>query len=76
MFKYKIVCLQDAPLSSWDSLHTKRQIRDKFINYAFLEWDHFPGKAWFTLDNISQYWDVHFEKATIVDIVREWFEND
>lgn len=76
MTKYRIVCLQDYPLSSWGGLHTKKQIRDKFMGYAILEMENYPDKKWFTFENISGYWDVRFDKASVVDIVKDWFEDD
>lgn len=65
MYKYKIVCLQRAPLDSWSELYTKKQLIDKFYEYASLEWDSLPNKKWFTLKLIQEIWEVRLEKVSI-----------
>jgi hypothetical protein len=63
VFKYKIICLQGAPLVTWDKLHTKKELIDKFYDFARLEWETEPRRKWITLDVISEFWDVKLERV-------------
>lgn len=62
--KYRIICLENAPLSSWDEPHTKQELIDKFYSYAEMEWEEEPDKDIFTLDFIQELWNVRFEEIT------------
>lgn len=59
--KYRIKCLQGSPLSSWDQLYTEQQLVDKFMDYAYMDFEKMPKSSWFTLDNIAEHWQVEFE---------------
>ena len=63
MFKYKIICLQGAPLITWSELYTTKELIDKFYEYAELEWETKPKKKWITFDVISECWDVNLERV-------------
>jgi hypothetical protein len=76
MARYRIICLQNAPLYSWGGFYSERQLRDKFSEYSLLEWDYYPGKNWFTLKNIEDYWDVRFERVSLFHWLREKLSDD
>jgi len=61
--QYKIICLENAPLSSWDELYTENELQLKFRDYALNEWDEIPELNKFTLNFISDMWNVKLEKV-------------
>jgi hypothetical protein len=65
MYKYKIICLQGSGLDSWFELYTKKEIIEKFYEYACLEWDSVPNKKWFTFKLIEDFWEVRIEKVSL-----------
>lgn len=59
---YTIVCLQNAPLISWEEPFTRQEIIAKFMEYARNDFTQMPPKKWFTLKNIADMWEVRFDR--------------
>ena len=63
--RYKIMCLENAPLSSWNELYTEKELQLKFRDYALNEWNEVPELEKFTLDFIADMWNIRFEKIGV-----------
>lgn len=61
--KYLIICNEGWGLSSWDEPYTRDELAEKFRDYALNEWDEVPPKRAFTMQFISEMWNVSFERV-------------